>query len=265
MRTPDHIMYNTVDQRYLTKPPTSSKYMSHESLRRDEREGVAFDDREKHDILEAREAAEAAKPFMDVAVELHQTQEEVVGTDEITHENKALIEYAEQRARFAAEKGEARDLSDTEQEVLDVYKAQAQAVNVRVELGDDFWNMGPEEIISAAIEAEDRRKQATTREEKHKLADMERKLDNYARFLKSGEDDQYAEFSTDTTQASYLLGRMDVATGETTEYDGKSVNHNKLLIQARNLRSEAEMLRFVGNHMKLEEQKQFIAGHKTRS
>jgi len=239
--------------------------MSHESLRRTEREGTAFDDREKYDILEAREAADAAKPFMDVAIELHETQEEAVGTDELTHENMALIEYAELRAKNAAEKGEARELSDTEQEVLDVYKAQAEAQKAKLELGDDYWNISPDEVISAAIEAENRRDQAKTRDEKSRWADLERKLDKYARFLKTGEDDQYKEFSTDTQEAMYLLGRMDVATGETVDYDGKPVDHNKLLIQARNLRSETEMLRFVGSHMKLEKQKAFIAGIKTRS
>lgn len=266
MRTPDHIMYNTVDQQYQKKS-TPSRHMAHESLRRDEREGVAFDDREKYDLLEAREAAEAAKPFMDVAVALHTVDDEVKGggTGELTSENKILIEYAEQRARLAAEKGEAREMSDAEQKILNVYEAEAEAAKVKLELGEIWDAMGPEDVLAAEIEADDRFNQAKTREERGRWKDMSLKLEKYRHFLESGQDDQYKEFSTDTEHASYVLQRMDAETGETTELGGEPLDDKKLMIQAKNLRSEADMLRFVGSHMKLENDKKMIAGINVRS
>lgn len=264
MRTPDHIMYNTVDEQYQKKS-MPSRHMAHESLRRDEREGVAFDDREKYDLLEAREAAEAAKPFMDIAVALHDVDDEIHGTGELTHENKTLIEYAEQRARLAAKKGEARELSDAEQKILNVYEAEAEAAKVKLGLGEIWDAMGPKDVLAAEIEADDRFNQAKTREERGKWKDMSLKLEKYRRFLESGQDDQYKEFSTDTEHASYVLQRMDAETGETTELGGEPLDDKKLMIQAKNLRSEADMLRFVGSHMKLEELKRQHAGIKTRS
>ena len=239
---------------YKNMVDNPSTHMSHSSLSSDHLEGTSYGERKKYDVLEAREAADAAKPFMDVAVEIHEASKEFNDTDELTGENKTLIEYAEQRARLAAKKGEARELSNAEQKILDVYKADAEVAKVKVELGDTFWDMGPDEVIAASIEADERRQEATTREEKHKWSGMALKLENYARFLNTGEDDQYKEFSTDTTAASYLLGRMDAETGETTELGGEPLDDKKLMIQAKNLHSEAEMLRFVGSHMKHEKQ-----------
>jgi hypothetical protein len=243
--------------------PTPSTEFSNVATERDIAEGIPSNER-RYNLLEAQEAAYAAKPFMDVAVELYESQEDKELALDNTDLN-TLIDYAEQRARFAAEKGEVRQLSDEEQKILDVYKAKAESDKVKLELGDTYLEITPDNANSASIEAEDRSKQATTREEKSKWIDMERKSENYAHYLSSGQDDQYDTFSTNTAHVAGLLSRMNIETGTTTEWDGKPVDEKKLRLQAHNLRNEAEMLKFIGNHTKLEKQKEQIANTSTRS
>ncbi len=243
--------------------PTPSTEFSKASTQRDIAENIPSNER-RYDFLEAQEAAYAAKPFMDVAVELYDAQEDAESALDNTDLN-TLISYAEQRARFAVEKGEVRELSDEEQKILDVYKAKAESDKVKLKLGDTYLEITPDDANSASIEAGDRSKQATTREEKSKWIDMERKSENYAHYLNSGHDDQYDTFSTNTTHLAGLLSRMNVETGTTTEWDGKPVDERKLRLQAHNLRNEAEMLKFIGNHTKLEKQKEQIANTSTRS
>lgn len=245
--------------------PTPSTEFSNVATERDIAEGIPSNER-RYNLLEAREAAYAAKPFMDIAVELYKSQEDKELALDNTDLN-TLIDYAEQRARFAAEKGEVRELSDEEQKILDVYKAQAETDKVMLEGGDDLFNYitNPESIISASVEANDRFSRATTREEKGKWGDIERKLERYAEYLKTANDDQYKEFTTDTGHAAGLLGRMNVETGKTTEWNGEPVDERKLRLQAHNLHNEAEMLKFVDSHAKLEKQKEQIANTSTRS
>ncbi len=229
--------------------PTPSTEFSNASTRRDIVEGIPAGEKRTYSLLEAEEAAYAAKPFMDVAVELYNAQEDE--TKELALQNSglpSLIDYAERRARLATEKGEVPELSDDEQKILDVYKSQSESDKVKTDLGGDYLDLQPEDAISASIEAEDRFKQATTREEKSKWSNMGRKLERYADYLKSGNDDQYEEFSTSTTHVAGLLDRMSAETGEVAEWDGEPLDRKKLLLQVHNLRAEAEMLRFVGDH-----------------
>jgi len=243
-----------------------STEFSKAATQRDIAEGIPAGEERKYNLLEAQEAAYAAKPFMEVAVELYEAQE----YKELALENtdlNTLIDYSERRARLAVEKGEVRELSDDEQKILDVYKAKAEADKVMLEGGDDLFNYvtSPESIISASIEANDRFGQATTREEKRKWADMEQKLERYAEYLKSGEDRADDEFSTNTAHAAGLLGRVNVETGNTTEWDGEPIDEKKLRLQAHNLHTESDMLNFVSSHMRLEKQKEQVANTSTRS
>lgn len=231
--------------------PTPSTELSKVATQRDIDEHIPAGEPREYNLLEAEEAAYAAKPFMDVAVELYGAQED----KELALENSnfsdlgSLIDYAERRARFAAEKGEVRELSDDEQKILDVYKAQAESDKVKLALGDTYLDIGPKDAISASIEANDRFKQATTREERRKWVDMEQKLERYADYLHTGNDNNDKEFSIYPGYTGGLLDRMDAKTGNTREWDGKPIDGKKLLLRAHNLRTEADMLRFLGEHM----------------
>src|ERR1035438_9028245 len=127
------------------KIPTPSTEFSKVSLQQDFAEGISAGEERKYNIFEAEEAAYAAKPFMDVAVELYEAQEDKELALENTNLN-TLIDYAERRARLAAEKGKVRELSDYEQKILDVYKAQAESDKVKLELGDTYLDIDSEDI-----------------------------------------------------------------------------------------------------------------------
>jgi hypothetical protein len=240
------------------KIPTPSTEFSEASTRQDIFEGIPAGEERRYNILEAQEAAYAAKPFMDVAVELYEAQEYKEFALDNTNLN-TLVDYAERRARHAVEKGEVRELSGDEQNILAIYKAQAGVDKVKLELGDTYDNITPEDITSATVEAQDRFNVSSVREERSGLKRMEYKLDRYASYLKTGDDSSEKEFSTTTDHAAGLLGRMDVRTGKTTEWDGKPVDETKLRLEDHNLRTEADMLKFVGSNIQLQKQKEQIA------
>lgn len=256
MRTPDHIMYNTVDQQYQKKS-TPSRHMAHESLRRDEREGVAFDDREKYDLLEAREAAEAAKPFMDTATDLYDTYNSLETYDyleDVVRETNLgpLVAYAENRAHNAAETKNIPELSHAEKSVIEAYQAEKELLKSEQAISDssDELMLSSDGLKDAIDAAYGRRKSAKDRDEAYKWQKMEAKLKRYGDYLdndmNNGAPDHegFAEFHPSTSRASVLLGIAHSRNGELKDVDS---NHTVLGVRGdtRRMKELTEMNNFL--------------------
>lgn len=235
--------------------PTPSSYMNNMSLRRDIEQGIPREER-KYNVLEAQEAAYAAKPFMDAATDLYDTYnslenydhlEDVVGETNLS----SLVAYAEKRAYDAAETKSVPELTHAEKSVIEAYRAEKELLKSEQAIADSIGELelssdGLKDAIDAAY---NRSKLATDREERYKWQKMEAKLKRYGDYLDNDlnggapDHEGFAEFHPSTNRASVLL---DIASrnGELKDVDN---NHTVLGVRydTRNMKELAEMNNFL--------------------
>lgn len=235
--------------------PTPSSYMNNMSLRRDIEQGIPSEER-KYNVLEAQEAAYAAKPFMDAATDLYDTYnslenydhlEDVVGETNLS----SLVAYAEKRAYDAAETKSVPELTHAEKSVIEAYQAEKELLKSEQAIFDssDELMLSSDGLKDAIDAAYDRSKLATDREERYKWQKMEAKLKRYGDYLDndmnngSPDHEGFAEFHPSTSRASVLL---DIASrnGELKDVDS---NHTVLGVRqdARRMEELAEMNNFL--------------------
>jgi len=235
--------------------PTPSSYMNNMSLRRENKQGIPSEER-KYNVLEAQEAAYAAKPFMDTVTDLYDTYnsletydylEDIVGKTNL----QPLVAYAEKRAYNAAETKSVPELTHNEKSIIEAYQAEKELLKSEQAIADSIGELelssdGLKDAIDAAY---DRSKLATDREERYKWQKMEAKLKRYGDYLdndmNNGPPDHegFAEFHPSTSRASVLL---DIASrnGELKDVDS---NHTVLGVRqdARRMEELAEMNNFL--------------------
>lgn len=205
--------YDITTDTYL-KNPTPSRHMSRESLRRDRREGIAFDDREQYDTLEAREAAEAAKPFMDVATDVYDTYKRIDTYDymeDVVKETNlgSLVGYAERRARDAVESKTVPELTHVEKSVIEAFQTEKELLRSEQAIWESDVELDSDGLKQAINIAYDRSRLAKDRREAFKWEDMSKKLRRYSEYLSGDAPDDreaYEEFKPNTSDASLLLG-----------------------------------------------------------
>lgn len=215
------------------KIPTPSTEFSNLSTRRDIAEGIPAGEERRYNILEAREAAYAAKPFMDTATDLYDTYKSLDNYDHMEDVVKettlsSLIRYAENRAHNAAETKNVPELTHAEQSVIEAFQAEQELLKSQQAISDSSDNLmlssdGLKEAIDVAY---DRRKLAKDRKEAYKWQKMEDKLKRYSDYLddraigsnNSPDHELFAEFNPDTSRAGILLNAA-VHTGELKDVD----------------------------------------------
>lgn len=238
------------------KIPTPSTEFSRLSTNRDVAEGIPAGEERKYNILEAQEAAYAAKPFMDTATDLYDTynsldnydhMEDVVGETTLS----SLVTYAESRAHNAAETKSVPELTHAEKSVIEAYQAEKELLKSEQAISDssDELMLSSDGLKDAIDAAYDRSKLATDREERYKWQKMEAKLKRYGDYLdnymNNGPPDHegFAEFHPSTSRASVLL---DIASrnGELKDVDS---NHTVLGVRqdARRMEEMTEMNNFL--------------------
>lgn len=235
------------------KIPTPSTEFSKLSANRDVAEGVAFDGSEKYSILEAQEAAYAAKPFMDAAIDLYDTyngldnydhMEDVVGETTL----QSLVAYAENRAHNAAETKNIPELSHAEKSVIEAYQAEQELLKSEQAISDssDELMLSSDGLKDAIDAAYSRSKSANDREEAYKWQKMEAKLKRYGDYLENGTHDheELAEFNPNTSRASVLLDIANYRNGELKDVDS---NHTVLGVRndTRRMKELTEMNNFL--------------------
>lgn len=235
---------------------TPSTEFSNRSANRDDLEGTPTGERRKYNILEAREAAYAAKPFMDTATDLYDTynsldnydhMEDVVGETTLS----SLVAYAENRAHNAAETKSVPELSHAERSVIEAYQAEKELLRSEQAIADssDELMLSSDGLKDAMDVAYDRSKLATDREERYKWQKMEAKLKRYGDYLDndmnndSPDHEGFAEFHPSTGRAGVLL---DIASrnGELKDVDS---NYTVLGVRqdARRMEELTEMNNFL--------------------
>lgn len=193
-------------------PRTPSEAFSEQSRQR-------YESRERN-ILDSFEAATAAKPFMDVAVRLHDaknmSQRVFSGYEEgesvYDHDEEGslgyLTSYAEKRAHEAVNQGYASEITTDEAAMLDVFVAEAEMseasamvdlMNVETEHVDEAWA-----VVSDRAREARARKDHTTARELNKLAD---RIELYGRQIAKGDldTDESRRLNPTASNAGFLL------------------------------------------------------------
>ncbi len=212
--------------------PTPSSYLNNMSLRKDIEQGIPSEER-KYNVLEAQEAAYAAKPFMDTATDLYDTyksidnydyMEDVVGETNLG----SLVAYAEKRAYNAAGTKSVPELTHAEKSVIEAYQAEKELLKSEQAIFDssDELMLSSDGLMGALDAAYDRRKLAKDSKEADKWQKMEAKLKRYGNYLDDiaiGNNDTFDvelsnEFSPNRNRASVLLEAA-LRTGELKDVD----------------------------------------------
>lgn len=227
-------------------PRTPSEAFSEQSRQRYEsREG---------NILDSFEAATVAKPFMDVAVRLHDAKnmsqrvfsgyEEGESVYDFNEQGSLgyLTSYAEKRAHEAANLGRKSGVTADEAAMLDVFVAEAEMSEASAKI--DLMNVETEHIDEAWAVVKDRAREARTRKdhtaarELSKLAD---RIDLYGRRI-AGEDldaDENHRLNPDANSAGFLLSRA--IDGSIGDVDGAYLTKSAVARDAANMRENAAM------------------------
>lgn len=227
---------------------TPSNELALHSHNRDTNNNVSPEER-RLNVLDSLEAAYAAKPYMDTAVDLftaYGENEHGRGAymEDFVKESpglESLIRFAEAKAHLAAENGNVPELTGPEEIILSAYKAEAAME--RAQSKCDYDNLTPDDLRKAAEEAYNRSKSVKGREWSN-WRQMEQRLERFATFLETGgKDDQdlWQEFNASTERAEILL---DSSTGTVTptEY----IRVSDVNTDARSMRGQAEMYEFLG-------------------
>lgn len=191
-------------------PSNPSEAFAHDSHVHDSAEEKTYDERttERESPLDGKyreAAAYAAKPWMDVAVDLHDAKNaanaELLDEGETVYDIDkqgsldSVVKYGERRAYAATEGRRDEALTPDEETLLDAYKAEAQMEHARAlcdedELTDtqmdDAWRMADAQA-KAARERGDKAEMARWREVKSMMHDFQN--------LRNGEveeDEKYA-------------------------------------------------------------------------
>ena len=227
------------------------------SLRRDNEQGVPSEER-KYNVLEAQEAAYAAKPFMDTATDLYDTYksldnydhvEDVVGETNL----RSLVAYAEKRAYDAAEAKSVPELTHAEKSVIEAYQAEKELVKSEQAITDssDELMLSSDGLKDAIDAAYDRSKLAKDHKEAYKWQKMEAKLKRYSDYLddiaigNSGTFDVElsSEFNPNRGRASVLLNAA-LSTGELKNVDTNNTIP-EMISGTRRMHELAEMNNFL--------------------
>ena len=239
------------------KIPTPSTEFSKLSTNRDIAEGIPAGEERKYNILEAQEAAYAAKPFMDTATDLYDTYkgldnfdhlEDVVGETNLS----SLVAYAEKRAYDAAETKSVPELTHAEKSVIEAYQVEKELLKSEQAIYDssDELMLSSDGLKDAIDAAYDRRKSAKDRDEAYKWQKMEAKLKRYGDYLDNDlnggapDHEGFAEFHPSTNRATVLLDVALYHNGELKDVDN---NHTALGVRSdtRNMKELAEMNNFL--------------------
>lgn len=237
--------------------PTPSSYLNNVSLRNDIKQGIPLEER-KYNILEAQEAAYAAKPFMDVATDLYDTYkshdshdhiEDVVGGTNLS----SLVAYAEKRAYDAAETKNVPELTHAEKSIIEAYQAEKELIKSEQAISDssnelELSSDGLKGAIDAAYE---RRKLAKDHKEAYKWQKMEAKLKRYGDYLDNiaaGNNSLFdlelsEEFCPNRSKASVLLDAA-LRRGELKDVD-TNYNIHEVRIGTRRMQELAAMNNFL--------------------
>lgn len=236
-----------IKQKMSEKLHTPSQEFSNRSTNRDIEQGIPFDER-KLNVLDSLEAAYAAKPYMDAAVDLVNAYQENEGgrgesMDNIIKESpglESLIRFAEAKAHQAVENGEVSVTTGPEEIVLSAYAAEADMERAQTKC--DYDNLMPDDLHKVADVAYSRSKSLQGRE-RTRMSDMEQRLHRFATFLETGgadDEDIRKEFRADTTRAAQVLD-SNTATVRPTEY----VRVSEVRQDANWMRGQAEMYEFL--------------------
>ncbi len=247
------------------KIPTPSTEFSNLSTRRDIAEGIPAGEERKYNVLEAQEAAYAAKPFMDTATELYDTYKSIDDFDymeDVVRETnlQSLVTYAENLAYNAAETKNVPELTHAEKSVIEAFQAEGELLKSEHAISESDVELSPDGLKAALDSAYDRRKLAKDRKEAYKWQKMEDKLKRYSDYLDNTavgnnnppDHELFAEFNPDTSRASILLESA-VRSGELKDVDS---NYTVLGVRddANRMRQLTEMNNFLAElHPKSEQ------------
>lgn len=185
---------------------------------------------ERESVLEGanREAAAyAAKPWMDVAVDLHDAKNNAASKLELLDEGETvydidgqgslddLVRYGERRAHAAAEGKRGDEVSPDEAAMLDAYKAEAQMEQAKAECNVD--TLTEDQMRQAWQKATDHLKAAREsgdKEEEKRWREVARLVSDYEEFHTGevSEDDAPAmkkKLYPDANNAGFVLGMLD--------------------------------------------------------
>lgn len=237
--------------------PTPSSYMNNMSLRRDYEQSIPSEER-KYNVLEAQEAAYAAKPFMDVATELYDTYnglENYDHLDDVVGETnlQPLVAYAEKRAHDAVETKIVPELTHNEKSIIEAYQAEKELMESEQAISDssDELMLSSDGLKDAIDAAYDRSKLATDREERYKWQKMEAKLKRYGQYLDDPtiEDGSFdlelqGEFNPNRGKAAVLLNSAVLRDGELKSIDEYNTM-TQVISGTRRMRELTEMNNFL--------------------
>lgn len=154
-------------------------------------------------VLETEAAFTAAQPVAEVAAKLREARMRGETPDTSVDElgiNRLPIEVLEKwsfkRAFDAANGAEVPPLTETEEILLDTFKAEAEMVEAEFALGEDF-DITPDKIDEVMFEAQDRAKKATTHEDRQKwleIAEHAREYNERAQDVRDGVDGAFERF-----------------------------------------------------------------------
>ena len=170
----------------------------------------------KYDVLAAESAAYAAKPYMDVAVELHHAGD---GDYAENGPLSRLVDYAERRAHQAV-RGERDDsLTPLEKELLGVYKADAKLTVAETAI--DYPPSAQQLDLAFSTADKKMRKAAVGSEEYKKWRDVKARTQDFEQLYHGGlSEADKAELGLvalpESTNAGFLLNMLGA--------DGKTVN-----------------------------------------
>lgn len=195
------IQDNLKNKKHLMKETFSSPHNPSESFANSSHEHAE----QKKSVLESEAAAHAAKPWMDVAVDLHDAKNaaasdmldegQTVYDIEVEGSLESLTRYAEKRARAAANGERGDDLTPDEEMLLDAHKAETKMEQAKTEFNDDTltddqihqaWRMANQRI-KAARQMGDKAAEKQWRETARFISDYQN--------LRSGDVDSSDEYA----------------------------------------------------------------------